>query len=1176
MAAYFYYPKTFTRYHQRPRENLHMNSKHLRSFLSIQKPSMRILVVTMATAASLFSSAKLLAADFAYIPNSSSLTLSVINTATGVLTGTIVPVTLNPALNGAIYTATVRPGSSNEVWFGQVSGNNNMLGVIDTTNNTLKTPIAGTGDSAAITFSTDGATAYVSDYVGHKLHVVNAATRFVTSYPTGDTCFPISSAMKADGSLLYFLCDTGEVKSFNTISNAITLVAATGLDPAYSLAYDPTGNEKIYVASMTDSGFKKIDLSDNSVATITVNNIGGNRAGTVAVRKNGSKVYVGDGGGKLHIIDATNTATQTEINLIVSGATSIGGLGISANDAALYAVMDNGTTHVIDVATNLVTKTIPADPGTMLFMIWGDFLGNVQAAAEPSTNVAPSASAVTIVGTAQVGVQLTGSYTYGDSETDAEGISTYRFVRSTDNSAATTGDNTDIATGSTGGSNQTYTVVAGDLGQYLFYCVTPKASTGTSPGTEVCSAATAAVSAVPVNGTCAIISSAVTSAPSGVAACTAGSVTNAASSASQFTWDCAGSGGGSTTTGGACSVPHGYTVTPNSPSGGTVSPSTAQVVAYNATKEFVLTGTGFNRVSAASGCSGNFSGTLNTSTSGTFTTGAITADCPVSFDFVAPSTPSVSGSAPVGTPAASATSMSFLVTFSEAVSGVDAADFTLTATGSASGTVGTPSTSDSGLTWTVPVSAITGAGTLRLDLNNSGTGIAATAAGLTAIAGGYTAGTVHTVNVPLINGTCAISSTAVTSAPSGMAACTAGSVTNAASSASQFTWDCAGSGGGSTTTGGACSVPRGYTVTPNSPSGGTVSPSTAQVVAYNATKEFVLTGTGFNRVSAASGCSGNFSGTLNTSTSGTFTTGAITADCPVSFGFVAPSAPSVSGSAPVGSPAASVTSMSFLVTFSEAVSGVDASDFTLTATGSASGTVGTPSTSDSGLTWTVPVSAITGAGTLRLDLKSSGTGIAATAAGLTAIASGYTAGTAHTVSIPVTSITGTSPSGGNITASFTGGSAGCAYASSAFSAVSSAPTTPPAGFSYPHGVLSFTTNNCGTGNTLRFTITYPGATLPANAKYYKYGPEFGGSQTPHWYALTNVSINGNQISFDITDDHLGDSNLVDPGVIADPGALAIPLDAASIPTLSEWALMLLSALLALGTLLVMRRNPGVA
>jgi hypothetical protein len=309
----------------------------------------------------------------------------------------------------------------------------------------------------------------------------------------------ISSALKADGSLLYFLCDDGVVKSFNTTTQAVSTVADTAMPNTYSLAYDPTGNGKIYVAEGFGTGLKKIDLSDSSVATIAVNNIGINAAGTVAVRKNGRKVYVGDGGGKLHIIDAANTAAQTEIDLatLTTGSTAIGGLGIYANDAALYAVMTDGTTHVIDVETNQVTKTIAAASGTAMYMIWGDFLGNVQATAAPGTNAAPTANAVAITGTSQVGVQLTGGYTYADAESDAEGTSTFRWVRNAANTGVDGG--TDVAT------TQNYTAAALDQGKYLYFCVTPVAIAGNTTGTQACSVASAAVAAAPVNGACATV-----------------------------------------------------------------------------------------------------------------------------------------------------------------------------------------------------------------------------------------------------------------------------------------------------------------------------------------------------------------------------------------------------------------------------------------------------------------------------------------------------------------------------------------------------------------------------------------------------------------------------------------------------------------------------------------------
>ncbi len=79
------------------------------------------------------------------------------------------------------------------------------------------------------------------------------------------------------------------------------------------------------------------------------------------------------------------------------------------------------------------------------------------------------------------------------------------------------------------------------------------------------------------------------------------------------------------------------------------------------------------------------------------------------------------------------------------------------------------------------------------------------------------------------------------------------------------------------------------------------------------------------------------------------------------------SGPTVSSIAPSGSPAANAASVNFTVTFSEAVTGVDASDFTLTKTSTADGSIGV--VTGSGTTWTVPVSSISGTGTLRLDLN---------------------------------------------------------------------------------------------------------------------------------------------------------------------------------------------------------------
>jgi hypothetical protein len=84
-------------------------------------------------------------------------------------------------------------------------------------------------------------------------------------------------------------------------------------------------------------------------------------------------------------------------------------------------------------------------------------------------NQPPIASGVGIAGTPALGEILTGSYTYSDAELDAEGISTFRWLR---DGIAIPGANTTA-----------YTVVAADIETALRFEVTPVAATGATQGT---------------------------------------------------------------------------------------------------------------------------------------------------------------------------------------------------------------------------------------------------------------------------------------------------------------------------------------------------------------------------------------------------------------------------------------------------------------------------------------------------------------------------------------------------------------------------------------------------------------------------------------------------------------------------------------------------------------------
>lgn len=122
---------------------------------------------------------------------------------------------------------------------------------------------------------------------------------------------------------------------------------------------------------------------------------------------------------------------------------------------------------------------------------------------------------------------------------------------------------------------------------------------------------------------------------------------------------------------------------------------------------------------------------------------------------IPPTTPPPSGGGDTTAPTVSAltiassttSSVTYQITFSETVSGVNAADFTATTAGGATATVGT--VGGSGAVYTIPVS-FTGTGTVQLRLNATGTGIVDASGN--AIATGAT-GPTHTIGSSTGGGT---------------------------------------------------------------------------------------------------------------------------------------------------------------------------------------------------------------------------------------------------------------------------------------------------------------------------------------------------------------------------------------------------------------------------------------
>ncbi|WP_421918719.1 hypothetical protein [Marinifilum sp.] len=147
---------------------------------------------------------------------------------------------------------------------------------------------------------------------------------------------------------------------------------------------------------------------------------------------------------------------------------------LGANEAEISgAVAKTYTIQTVDVGKYLrfgVTPIAGSGVGQGRHIKSGTFTGPILA------NEVPTASNVNFTGTVKLANTLTGSYDYADAENDAESGTTFAWYRANNNS----GDNAAVIS-----TAKDYKLIAEDVGKFISFAVVPKASSGTSPGSEV-------------------------------------------------------------------------------------------------------------------------------------------------------------------------------------------------------------------------------------------------------------------------------------------------------------------------------------------------------------------------------------------------------------------------------------------------------------------------------------------------------------------------------------------------------------------------------------------------------------------------------------------------------------------------------------------------------------------
>ena len=153
----------------------------------------------------------------------------------------------------------------------------------------------------------------------------------------------------------------------------------------------------------------------------------------------------------------------------------------------------------------------------------------------------------------------------------------------------------------------------------------------------------------------------------------------------------------------------------------------------------------------------------------------------------------------------------------------------------------------------------------------------------------------------------------------------------------------------------------------------------------------------------------------------------------------------------------------------------------------------------------------------------------------------------------------TAVGGGTVSAQIVSGSASCAI-----DTTNTVAFTPPLfdGGVAPYGGLKIRLTGCTAGETVRVAVTWPDL---AGRTARKYGKTPTSSGATVWYTPNNMVIAGNTVSYDITDNGLGDDTFTGAdGIINDPVVPLILSSAQGIPTLSNWALAVLAGLMLFG------------
>jgi gliding motility-associated-like protein len=310
------------------------------SFVGVNTGNMPVTATIKATPVNL---------SFAYIANTASNTVTVINTTTNAVVKTI-PVGQYPA-----QVAFSQDGS-----LAYVTNNvSNTISVINTTSNTVTATIPGGQSPFGIAVSPDGNLVYVTNINSKMVSVLQASTGgLVATIPVGNS--PRDIAESSDGAILYVTNQfSASVSVISTATNTVIATVPVGSFP-FGLMIDNSGS-LVYVVNGSSNNISVISTASNTIVeTIPA----GTQPYDVAISADDHYLYVTDQAFQSVAIIDRNLPNYPTTTVHVGGLPT--GISLSADGSELYVVNTNGSVTVLNAITGgpITTVATGANPIT--------------------------------------------------------------------------------------------------------------------------------------------------------------------------------------------------------------------------------------------------------------------------------------------------------------------------------------------------------------------------------------------------------------------------------------------------------------------------------------------------------------------------------------------------------------------------------------------------------------------------------------------------------------------------------------------------------------------------------------------------------------------------------------------------------------------------------------------